>query len=591
MQFGIISEVMSDGRVCMLPSAFAGIRNLVLANIDGRHTSEFGGKKQTGTYQLRFDAECSRMVQDYVGDTDFIKYCVNLKPEDRVVNMVCLTGPMTRNGAECSIGTKGLRDKIMKAADIPQCKGHIIYCDTPGGMASSIQDLRMAIDYAHAKGQSVYMLIDGMCASGGAFASALCDKVFFVNPEDEIGSIGMYSAFFTLEDGAKNTITSEVYHEVYASKSENKNQWYREAASGNMNLVEEGVNKDLAELIEKMKADRPSILEEQMTGMMYKMKDVIGTLVDEQGDIASVATALLADFDARGGAPITNAGEEKPEDDPNNEPEPEPQEPEENPDENPDDDEEGKCNPKKDGKCNPDEEGKCNPDEDTNSFDNMKQFTAIPAAIGEEAMESADGTLFLQESQADALEALLQAGQTKEAELQQQLEALNAQMSEQQTTAAEQLAAQVEQNEQLQQQLATLQTELENARNAATEAETAHTTAIAESDAAHTAAIETLQTELNEAREAAATAEAAHAEALEKVNNELANAMQQITDLNATVEELNSAAGQQPAAGEAPQTAGQQAPTIHVVTTRSTFDRNLSAKENAARWRNAQGKK
>lgn len=530
MQFGIISEVLSDGRICMLPSAFAGIRNLVLANIDGHRVSDFNGEKQGGSYAIRMtaDKDDARLVQDYVGDARMIKYWEDLNPEDRVVNMVRLTGPMTRNGAECSIGTKGLRDKICYASDMEQCQGHIIYCDTPGGMASSVQDLRMAIDYSHSKGKKVYMLIDGMCASGGAFASSLCDGVFFVNPDDEIGSIGMYAAFFTLEDGAKHAITSEVYHEVYATASANKNEWYREAAAGNTKMVEDDVNRDLAEMLERMKLDRPSILAEQMTGKMYKMKDVVGTLVDGQSDIPALATLILEDFAARNGEalPPTAGGsyivsEGAPEEDPAEDPEEDPNSP-------------------SDG----------NQPEDTNT-QSMKQYTAIPAAIGEEAMESADGTLFLQEQQAEALENLLQSGQNREAELQQQIDNLNTQMSEQQTNAAAQLAAQTEQNEQLQQQLASLQSELEQARNVAEERLTS---------------LNNAQTELEQAR-------------------------QQVTDLTATVEELNAAQGAQPDAGEAPSTAGQGAPVTKIVSTRFTYDRTLSAKENAARYRQSVGKK
>lgn len=568
MQLGIISEVMSDGRICMLPSAFNPIRNLVLANIDGRTTTPLNIEKMAGTYQLKMSVEngAVKMVKDYVGDGERIAYYGALQPEDRLINMVCLCGPMTRNGEACSYGTKALRDKIMFAADYAQCKGHIIYCDTPGGMASCLQDMRMAINYAHDRGQKVYMLIDGVCASGGAFTAAICDKVFFVNPEDEIGSLGMYAAMFVMKDGATNTITSEVYREYYATASSNKNDFYRAAAEGDMSIVAERIETSLANLLETLKHDRPSITEEQMTGKMYPMSEVIGTLVDGQSDIKGVAQMLLADWDERQGAPVERkepvvaqtktpqpplGGEDPEEEDPGD---PEPIE-----DPQPVEGEDGDEN---DGE----------PEAQTNN-NNMKQYTAIPAAIGEGAMESVDGSLNLQEYQAEALENLLAEGQNREAELQQQVEALQNQMAEAQQHAADQLAEQTTANEQLQSQLSEVQqqveqltTDLNASRTALEEANTAHDAAIAELNTAHEAEL------------------AQHGETEAQLNNQIANLQQQNADLQTTVEDLNNAQGQQPAAGQAPGNNGEQAKVVTGVATSRTYDPRLSAKENAARW-------
>lgn len=576
MQLGIISEVMSDGRICMLPSAFNPIRNLVLANIDGHTTTPLNIEKMAGTYQIKMSVEngAVKMVKDYVGDGERIAYYGALQPEDRLINMVCLCGPMTRNGEACSYGTKALRDKIMFASDYAQCKGHIIYCDTPGGMASCLQDMRMAINYAHDRGQKVYMLIDGVCASGGTFTAAICDKVFFVNPEDEIGSLGMYAAMFVMKDGATNTITSEVYREYYATKSSNKNDFYRAAAEGDMSIVAERIESSLANLLEKLKHDRPSITEEQMTGKMYPMAEVIGTLVDGQSDIKGVAQMLLADWDERQGAPVerkepvvaTKPVEGQTTCDPDKKTEEDPECPENPGDPEPDSEDpqpvEGEDGDENDGE----------PEAQTNN-NNMKQYTAIPAAIGEGAMESVDGSLNLQEYQAEALENLLAAGQNREAELQQQVEALQTQMAEAQQHAAEQLAEQTAANEQLQSQLAEAQQSVEQltsdlnaSRTALEEANTAHEAAIAELNTAHEAEL------------------AQHGETEAQLNNQIANLQQQNADLQTTVEDLNNAQGQQPAAGQAPANNGEQAKVVTGVATSRTYDPRLSAKENAARW-------
>lgn len=572
MYLGVLSEVMTDGRICMMPSAFAAIRNLFLANIDGRVSSHYNGVKNTDHIYLKMSAlaengEQAQFTKDIVSDAQSYDYWVGLRPEDRIINVVRLTGPMTRNGDECSCGTMRLRDKIMYSATKPQCHGHIIYCNTPGGMATSLQDLRLAINYAHERGQHVYMLIDGTCASGGAFASAICDKTFFVNPEDEIGSIGMYSAFFTLEDGAKHAITSEVYHEYYATKSVHKNEWYRKASEGDMKLVETETNASLDQLLANLHADRPSITEDQMTGAMYKMKDVIGTLVDGQADLTDVANMLFADWDERQGAAIEPkmGAAENPTSDP---------EPEDDPNETPDD--QVPVNEDDSESTESSSEDGTTVHSQTQHKETMKQFTAIPAAIGEQPMESADGSIYLQPEQAEALENLCASEQNRVADLTADVDRLNAQVSEQQTT----IEAITAERDQLSSDLAKANDTMIAMQQASQAVESNHVAAVAQLETEHQASID----QLNQTHTEAVNALNAQ---LTELQGQLESLRQQNKDLQASVENLNNAQGAQPQAGAAPDNNGQQVVTSFALKSSSTFDPNLSAAENAARHREA----
>lgn len=572
MDLGIVSEVMSGGKICMHAPVFAGFRNLILANIDGRTDSQYKGTKDIGGFIRQTTAEDGtvKMVRDLVGDAEWMDYCGRLKAEDRVVNLVRLSGPMTRGGAACSYGSMEIRDQIMSSADVPQCKAHIILCNTPGGMASCIQDLRMAVNYAHDHGQKVFMLIDGMCASGGTFASALCDGVYCVNLEDEIGSIGMYCSFFTLADGAENKITSEVYHEYYATASKDKNAWYRAAAEGDMELIEKETNADLAQMIANIKKDRPSIKDEQCTGAMYKMHDVIGSLIDGQSTLPQLAAYALGEWEERGGAVVErketadNVSASVPEPEPA--PVPVPEEPEDAP---VDDDDENK-----EGEANGNEGEAQTSNQPNNNTPMTKQYTAIPAAIGEEAMESLDGELTLTPDQAEALEQRLSQEDTRVADLTQQLADANAAHE----TAVAELNTQHE--------------------NAVAELNQQHADGISEINAAHEAAVAELNnahaTELESLRTAhAAEIEAlngTHATELEGLNSQLAELrtqMEQLTqqrnDMQATIEELNNAQGAQPQAGEQPAGNGKQAPAQPRIVTSSTYDPRLSAEENYKR--------
>lgn len=214
------------------------------------------------------------------------------------VNIVRLTGVMTRGGGACSYGSLEIRDILMSAARRDDVVGHIIYCRTPGGAADTLIDYRKAIDYIHERGQKIYMFCDGSVASGGTFLSAMCDGVFAFNPEDEIGSIGMYAAFFALQNGAKNTVTQETYVEYYASKSPDKNKTFRDAADGDMKTLKEETDQYLDKLLADMKRDRPSIKEEQMTGAMYRMGDVEGSLIDGFCSLPELVERIFCEYAA-----------------------------------------------------------------------------------------------------------------------------------------------------------------------------------------------------------------------------------------------------------------------------------------------------
>ena len=281
----LFNEIVGCRYYLMQKSVFGGYRANVFNFLNTRQTEHQKSEKRLQAVarfvagQLATDAARLTNFRVYDDEWDEDGDNQDIPKEDvKYINILRLTGPMTRGGGECSYGSLEMRDMLMEAADRDDVVGHIIYCRTPGGLATTLIDFRKAIDYIHGKGQKIYMFCDGTVASGGAFLSAMCDGVFAYNEEDEIGSIGMYTAFFTMENGAVNTITQEKYVEYYAEKSTEKNRPYRDG--GDMEAIAKETNEYLDELLAAMKQDRPSIKEEQMNGAMFKMKDVVGTIID-----------------------------------------------------------------------------------------------------------------------------------------------------------------------------------------------------------------------------------------------------------------------------------------------------------------------
>lgn len=233
----------------------------------------------------------------YVGNAVNINrwYGEEMDHTDIIINMVPVVGPILRNGDACSYGSKEYRDWLMAASDLPNCVGHFLYLDSPGGSAYAKNDFSYAIDYIRSKEkkQPIIGLIDGLCASACEAAASMCDEVYFVNPLDQVGSIGTMCAFYAIKDGVKNAITQESYVEVYGSKSEWKNKEYRDAADGNYEELQKHVDELNEQFHAIIKKYRPQVLEEQMHGKVYNCGDVIGTLVDGQGTMQSCIKRIL----------------------------------------------------------------------------------------------------------------------------------------------------------------------------------------------------------------------------------------------------------------------------------------------------------
>lgn len=304
----LLHEILGCRHYLLQQSVFGGFRSNVFSFLNTRETEDV--KREAGLQSFaRFVSgklDTTTKLTDFRTSDEWEEDGATSAPADDVkkIHLLRLTGPMTRGGGACSYGSIEMRDQLMEAADRDDVIAHIIYCRTPGGMATTLLDFRKAIDYIHERGQKIYMFCDGTVASGGAFLSAMCDGVYAYNENDEIGSIGMYTAFFTMENGAVNAITQEKYVEFYADKSTEKNRAYRDGAD--LEFLAKETNEYLDELLADMKRDRPSIKEEQMNGAMFKMKDVVGSIIDGICSLPELCEKVYAAWESSQPAQTSN---------------------------------------------------------------------------------------------------------------------------------------------------------------------------------------------------------------------------------------------------------------------------------------------
>lgn len=538
----LLLELCHETEYCVEPYAFRGMRDAILGNVALHASANLG--TEVRLHNAAFFRNGKLHVSDlskaaFLTNADMQKCLLAMKeqlsladddagdsgagdPEVKYINIVRLTGAMTRGGGDCSYGSRDLRDNIMSAADDADCVGHIIYCHTPGGVAATLRDYRKAINYAHAHGQKVYMYCDGDIASGGTFLSAMCDGVYASNPKDQIGSIGMYRAFFTQKDGDKNTISQETYHEYYASKSTDKNKWYRDAAQGDMQLVAEQTEADLDLLLADLKADRPSILDEQMTGDMYVMEDVVGSLIDGFTTMADLCNMVYEEHAARKGAEVP-----------------------------------AKNGASKSNNNNNQASATAEPQHASIMYQNI----AKAAGLGE-GLEVHAGGIFLSSEYADLVETALGTEHPTEEQLQNvtaERDALQTRIAELEAAAAEAETAH---------------------QTAISEMQQAHATEIEQLNAAHTSAVETANTEHAAALEAVNAQLTEQTEQNGQLTAQVTDLTQQVTDRDARIAELEAAPNTTQVPG-APANNGKGAQQPTTSASGVGYNPALSATENA----------
>ena len=231
-----------------------------------------------------------------------------------------IEGAVTRNGGACTYGSKEHRDQILYANTIPQVIGHLFLVNTPGGMVSAAPDYTMAIENCREMKKPTVSLVDGMCYSMGEWIACQTDYVIAMNPEDGFGCIGTMCCGELAPHGSINSITQERLFVLVGKSSPDKNREAIEASQGNDELMQEEADRGTERFHAVVKANRPMVTDDLLTGKTYPAREVMGKLVDEIGgmDRAIEVVFQLADGTmkpARDMEVIPEEPEEEPEDD------------------------------------------------------------------------------------------------------------------------------------------------------------------------------------------------------------------------------------------------------------------------------------
>ena len=285
-----LHEIMATRYWDMHPDVLATLRSNILHNIAGK-VEIAATTSMEGSFLLK----SSSLFQDrlYIGDAEIVSQNFDLQEDDRIINVLNIGGPITRDGDGCSYGSRDHRDWLMQAADMPETIGHILIINSGGGSSAAKYDYEQAIDYIRSKGQKVIAFIDGIACSAAYAAACMADEVYVMNLNNEIGCIGTMCATYLQRHGDVNAVTQERYIELYAEGSPYKNREFREAAEENYDEMVRIISESAEDFKALVRERRPNVTEEQLKGDTYKAADVVGTLIDGQKTFDECVERLL----------------------------------------------------------------------------------------------------------------------------------------------------------------------------------------------------------------------------------------------------------------------------------------------------------
>lgn len=190
-------------------------------------------------------------------------------------------------------GTQTKRNVLAKMAGNSRVKGAVLVMDSPGG---SVQGTKLMSDAIRAFPKPVVGLVEDMAASAGYWIVSAADEVYAVNAISEIGSIGTYVSFMDMV-GAYEKLGAK-YHEIYATRSKDKNKGFREAVEGKYDSLRgmiDFINEEfIASVMENRAGKLNASLEDPFTGKLFFAERAFEVgLIDGMGSMDSAVSRVL----------------------------------------------------------------------------------------------------------------------------------------------------------------------------------------------------------------------------------------------------------------------------------------------------------
>jgi signal peptide peptidase SppA len=229
-------------------------------------------------------------VDAFVGNTSS-----SIKPNS--VAVVPISGPVMKYDNCGDPGTQTFSEMLQALNANPNITGIILQIDSPGGEVRGTQQLA---DVIKSLSKPVVTLAEDLMASAAYWIGSSANFVFANNNTTRIGSIGTMLSFADMQPAWEKE--GVVFHEIYATKSTQKNKDFADARKGDYKAVIDNTLDPLNnEFLTAVKNNRGSKLDQSKTlngqvylaqdALTYGLIDAIGNLNDAVAKVYELAGA------------------------------------------------------------------------------------------------------------------------------------------------------------------------------------------------------------------------------------------------------------------------------------------------------------
>lgn len=197
---------------------------------------------------------------------------------ENYIGIIPVEGVVRKNSYCGEMGTTTMQQMMRANDQDPRCIGHILQIDSPGGSAANTQTFANFIRTDVQK--PVVAHFNSMCASAAYYIACAADEVYASQPDDSVGSIGVYCTLYDYREAYKQKGIREV--KVYAPQSSMKNDVFEKALNGDTKPLQEEYLKPVAdEFIATVNAMRPNLTDESaLKGKLYAAKNAPLGMID-----------------------------------------------------------------------------------------------------------------------------------------------------------------------------------------------------------------------------------------------------------------------------------------------------------------------
>lgn len=201
---------------------------------------------------------------------------------EKIISETNINGVILKSGGASTMGMKDLSGNLLNANADPNVMGHLFVFDTPGGSVAGMNHMRGTLQQL-TKPKVGLVERSGIAGSAGYGLLAEMDYIICEADDSEVGCIGIICGAVGHANGATDGDGAKQYM-VISAKAVDKNKAEMMAINDDdITGLQENAN-DAEEIFrDQLKAARPSLRKDQMTGKMYPATEVVGTMIDAIG--------------------------------------------------------------------------------------------------------------------------------------------------------------------------------------------------------------------------------------------------------------------------------------------------------------------